>query len=374
MKQKTFIILFLLVVVCGGASLLLRRESSRSWQNRDTQIETKILGNFPLNEVKQIVITTGTNELNLVKKGDSWMVRERNYPADFELVSRMIRTLWELKAVQDLNVGPSQLARLELVEPAAGSGSTGMLIDLKDVQNKRTAALLLGKNYLKSDPGVPGEGFPAGRYVMPLDGKTRVALVEETFSGFNTNPENWIDHSFIRLAHIKSVALTGTTPGMQWKLQRDNEKSHWQLCDSKPDEYLNTAQVPIFASSLEEPSFTDVLLPDTKPETLGLNHPVVLVIETFDGFTYTLKAGAPGDGNYPLTVSVSAILPPERKPGTNDIPEEKLTREKKLEGRIFLVPRYTIDSLLKERSSLVSTPNPSPGPSPAVPDTQVPAK
>ena len=42
--------------------------------------------------------------------------------------------------------------------------------------------------------------------------------------------------------------------------------------------------------------------------------------------------------------------------------EKKLVTEKKLEGRIFLVPKFGVDLLEKSRVDLLATPTPSPSP------------
>jgi hypothetical protein len=39
-----------------------------------------------------------------------------------------------------------------------------------------------------------------------------------------------------------------------------------------------------------------------------------------------------------------------------------LAKEKKLEGRVFLVPKYGIDLLEKSREDLLTKPSPSPSP------------
>src|SRR5205807_390577 len=159
----------------------------------------------PINEVARVTIKNAGGELNLVKKGEEWTVEERaGYPAAFEQVSDLIRKLWELKTVQEVKVGPSQFPRLELVEPGK-EGAAGTVVELKDKDGKKLAALLLGKKFLKKSEGMPGEseGFPAGRYVVPLGGK-RVSLVSETLESVATKPESWLKRDFVSIENPKS--------------------------------------------------------------------------------------------------------------------------------------------------------------------------
>ena len=77
------------------------------------------------------------------------MTERSDYPADFEKVAGLLRKLWELHAAQDVEVGPSQLGRLQLLEPGSDPNS-GTLINLKDDSTKVLGSLLLGKKLLKT--------------------------------------------------------------------------------------------------------------------------------------------------------------------------------------------------------------------------------
>jgi hypothetical protein len=94
------------------------------------------------------------------------------------------------------------------------------------------------------------------------------------------------------------------------------------------------------------------------------------VIETFDGFRYDLKIGKVIGDNHPVTATVTAEIAKERTPAADEKPEdkarldsefagkqkkleEKLAQEKKFEGRMYLVAKYSVEPLLKERNSLL---------------------
>ena len=149
MKGKQLAIVLILLVALGGVALFLNHRESATWSNTATISRDKIL-DFQLNDVSKATIKDNGVELNLVKIEDTFRVKERvDYPADFSKVSSLLRKLWELRPVQDVKIGPSQLGRLQLTEPGQGSGN-GTLIDLKGAGDKRLAALLLGKKYLKN--------------------------------------------------------------------------------------------------------------------------------------------------------------------------------------------------------------------------------
>src|ERR1700694_2968773 len=147
MKGKQLAIVLVLLAALGGIALLLHSRNTNSWSKTATVTGGKVL-TFPLNDASHVTIKTNGIELNLVKKDEVWKVKERfDYAADFDKVAGLIRKLWELRPGQDVKIGPSQLGRLQLTEPGNDPNS-GTLVDLKGNDDKRLAALLLGKKHL----------------------------------------------------------------------------------------------------------------------------------------------------------------------------------------------------------------------------------
>ena len=381
MKGKQLAIVLILLVALGGAALFLNRRNAATWSSTATESNGKIL-NFPLNDVSHIVIKGSGAELNLIKKDDVWKVKERaDYPANFELISALIRKIWELRAVQDVKIGPSQFGRLQLVEPGSDPNG-GTLLDLKADQDKRIAALLLGKkNLQQTDAPLSGGGIPSGRYVKAEDNANRVFLIADALDEVDPKPARWLSQDFIKVENPKSIALAGPTPDMSWKIDRDTASAPWKLADAKPGEEFDSAKPSGPASLFASATFADVLAPDAKPAETGLDKPSTATIETFDNFVYTLRIGKLMEENYPVLVSVTATLPKERAPGKDEKPEDKakldqefqaqqmkladkLTKEQKLENRPYLISKATIDQLLKNRSALMAEKKPAPSPLP----------
>lgn len=385
MNRKQLLVLIAALVVIGGAGLAVFQKQRASWSRQSSLAGANVLKPFPVNAAAALVFTSGTSKLHVKLTDGTWKVEERDYPANFELVSTAIRQLANLKAVQDVNIGPSQLGRLELLEPKDGTTEkTGIKAEVLDASGKTLAAILLGKNHLKETPGFPGDGFPSGRYVMPLDGSGRVALVSETLNDLHTDAQGWIDKSFAQVQRVKSVKLSGTTPAQQWTVSRTDENAEWTLEDLKPDEKVDQGKLPAFAGSLASPMVTDVLPADTKPENVGLDKPSIFEITTFDGFKYTFRIGALKDEKWPVQLEVSADLAAQRTPGENESEEDKkrldeefakkkeelqakLDKESKLSARIFELPRYSFDSLLKDRSTMLADKPAEPAAEPSSP-------
>lgn len=381
MKGKQLAILLVLVAVLGGAWFFKSKQNTASWSETSAGAGGKVV-EFPINDVAQLVIKSGGAELSLVKKADAWTVKERaDYPANFESVGNLLRKLWELKTVQEVKVGASQLGRLELDEKA------GTVVEFKDKDGKALATLLLGKKHMRQSDGAsefggPSDGFAVGRYVKAIDG-AKVSLVSETLEEVQTKPENWLLKDFLKIDGPKAITLAGTTDAQRWSITRDTTTADWKLTDAKPDEKLDSGKVSAVANFFSSPSFHDVLAPDAK-----LEEPVnTATIETFDGFRYEVKIGKLSAENYPVQVKVSGTFPKERTPGKDEKPEdkkrldgefamkqktlnEKLANEQKLGTRTYLVAKYLVEPLLKDRSALLpDKPTATPAPAPPAPVT-----
>ena len=203
------------------------------------------------------------------------------------------------------------------------------------------------------------------------------SLVSETFSQLEPRPESWLNRDFFKVEKPRTLAVTyPDAPTNSWKMSRASETNDWTLADAQPDEKLDASKVSVLGSVLSWPSFEDVVGTDN-PAALGLDKPVQIEIETFDGFRYTLRAAQKdSEEKYHLMVDVAADFPKERTPGADEKPEdkekldkefkektekltEKLRNEKALAGRVFLVSKWTLDSVLKKRADFLQAEKPA---------------
>ncbi len=403
MKGKQLFILLVLAALAVGAWYLLGERTRATWAGSGAT-RGKVM-TFPINDVEHLKIKNAAGELNVVKKGDSWIVQERaDYPANFEQVGSLLRKLWDLKAGQEVKVGASQLPSLELDEPGKGD-KAGTLLELIGADGKTLAGVILGKKQMRKPPGGESEmgggmgGMPTGRYIKPV-GSAKVSLVSEVFDDVEPKPEKWLAKDFVKIEGPKSIAVAGQTDAQKWTVTRESATGEWKLADAKPDEKLDTNKTFSLGNIFSSPSFDDVLAADAKPEETGLDKPTVVKIETFDGFSYELKIGKSNGKATPVMVSVTANIPKERTPGKDEKPEdkakldeefaarkkrleEKLAGEQKFAGRAYLVQQFAVDPLLKDRTALLpdkpaepapAAGAPAPGtPVPGAPGTPAPA-
>lgn len=387
MKRKHFLILLIIAVILALGGTAYQLSQSAGWSTAKTDRE--MFPNLAINDVAKIQIRTGSDNLTLQRENGDWRIAERGgYPADFAKIRDLIRSLWELKAVREMQVGPTQFGRLQ-ISPPGTTEKAGIQIDLADSNGKPISTLILGKKLEQNEEStVPG---PAGRFVFNPSHPDRVDIVSEGF--FSVDPlviGQWLDKAFVSTDSLKEITQTGADPKTGWKLARANDKTEWKLEDAGANETVKKE----FASSLAgfHPGITDVRPANTALEQTGLQQPIAVDLTTFDGFEYRLAIGKEGpEKSRYLQVKVAGHFDEVRSPEPNEKPEDKqkrddefkkhlddlrqrLEKEQKFEHWIYLVPEWSVEQLLKPRNEVVATaaPAPSSGAPPAQPASPSP--
>ena len=368
MNRKQLIVLLVVVLVVGTAGWLVYQRGNHSWQTGGQSLGAKLLPGLPINDIAQITIQSGADKLTLAKQNQRWRVRERgDYPANFSQISDLLRKFADLKIIQSEEIGPSQLARFDLLAPGTSTNS-GTLITFADSTGKLLASVLLGKNHLKqsSVDSRFGEDWPDGRYVMAGAGANRVAVVSDPLDDVQSAPKTWLDKTFFKIEHPKAISVTFPAATNSWTLVRNSETNGWQLAGAKAGEKLDPSKLDEVTSPFGSPNFDDV-----SPGVAATTNATTLEVQTFDGFTYAAKIGPERDGDYPLTISITAKLPAARVAGTNETTEvkskldaafqerqkvlaEKLSEEREFEKWTYELPAYQVDSLLKPKSQFLA--------------------
>ena len=374
MKKHHLLLLLAVAIIVGLAGAFLEISQSARWN--DAKTNRTIFQNLPINDITKIRIQSAPANVTLEKKGDQWGVAERDgYPADFNKIRDLIKTLWELKAGQEMQVGPSQLGRLKLIPPGQGT-ETGIAIDLKGEQEKEIASLIIGKSVDRNNTTTASAA--AGRFVYNPTVKERVYLVSESFYGIDpVSVGSWLDKTFITPGELEEIDQAPWSNNPGWRIVRKDPKADWQLEGLQAGENLEKAFSQSFSTFA--PTFTDVRPVSVSPDESGLADPFKINLKTFDGFTYHFLLGKQGpDKTRYLQLSVSADQPSNRTPGPNENAEEKkkkdeefdknaasfkerLDREKRFEKWVYLVPDWNVEPMMKRRDEILSKASPLPG-------------
>ncbi len=369
MTRNQFLVVLAALVVLLAAGLLLKQTRESAWHSGDSRVGQKLMPGLKLENVGTIVIQDPGATLTLVSRDGGWRVKERaDFPADADRVRDLLLRLVELKVVQTEAVAEAQRARLQLLEPGAGrDAGAGTRIELRDSGGAVLARLLLGKKVTAMVAGAaigPETGTPTGRYAMSGDAADSVALVSESLAQAEAKAEPWLSKELIRVERAKSIRATGPDGKQRFAVSRDSEASDWKLAGGgKPD----TGRVQDAVSALASMSLADVVAEPAKAET-GLDHAVMVKAQTFDDLTYTIRIGAKAkDDRYYAAISVSGDPPAARIAGKGESAEEKarqdktfaerrakladrLAREKSLDRWTYLVPKSSVEPLLRERA------------------------
>lgn len=395
MNKRQVIILWIIAIALGSAVGLLKltqKDTTKSATNRAAG--QTLFESFPGTDVTAVEIKGATGVVNLVRKDGKWTVAERDgYPANATYINEFIRTLSELKITRGMEAGPSFAPRFGMDESAGKAEDRGLTATFKDSSGKELAKVSLGKNIESgaAEASPFGGGGAVGRYIRNHADESGFYAISEMFPSVSDDVTRWLNDGFFSPEKIKSISLSKkATDESAWKLSRESEEAEFKLEGATGDEVLDTTATSPLKSLFSYARFNDVIPAGKAEERRNAAEKRSAVIETFEGFIYSLtitpaKPAKPAEGETStasaddvlLTVRVNAELPKERKKEENEKPEdakskdeaftsriksltEKLEKEKALEGRVFLLPKTSVDALMKERDQLITKAQPAP--------------
>ena len=131
MNSKQLKLLLIIFVCIGVVGYLLVTQNNKSWSRGEQAIGGKVMPDFPMNDVTQITIESNVGEATLVKVDETWRVSDRaNYAADFSKIRELLLAVGDSKILRKMQVGESQLGRLELLTPD-NAEKTGTFADVQ---------------------------------------------------------------------------------------------------------------------------------------------------------------------------------------------------------------------------------------------------
>ena len=329
MSKRLVTILWCIAGLLAALTLIVKSNQNRGDDTPTALSQGEILiKDLPLKEISSIKIEGAEDTVTLKKEATQWSVAERaNYEADFARLTRLLRTLTEVSVAQSIEAGPAFNERFGMNPEAENPDNHGYQVSFLDADGKELQSLSIGKT-------TSGEGSQvSGKYIRLGNEPDAVYAVNESFFDLSPEPTDWLNGAFFNITGIKTITLNPeedkSTKG--WTLNRMNAGSDFTV------ENLDTARRPLadkltaLKNVLSSPSFEDVLTEEQAQAQSNEGAAHTLVVETFDGFTYTLDYAPtkPADAEseaaptgYILKVAVTADLPTERS-----IPEGETEQE-----------------------------------------------
>lgn len=372
MKQKHLVVLVAVLVGTLVVALIATSARQGSVDVKDSSVldTNRVLPDFPVNEVSAFSIEDGGESLHLERKDGIWTVRERkSYPADFSQVKDFLQKIYQLEPVDHVPVG-NLYDRVGVADPEAEeTENKPMVLSFAKEGEESAGKLWVGKEYQKAQASQFGSfDSTVGRYVRQ-PGSEDVYLVGDALDDAKTDPSEWLDGEFIKVRKIKSIERLPEEAEQGWKLTREEDKGDFVLANPKEGEELDQNKVSSMKSAFSSPRFEDVMTGDDV-EAPSL---VTFKVETFDGFSYVLNFGEKSEANeYLMSVKVDGKFPKKRKAEEGESDEDKATKdaafeaelkelqdklaaEKKLEGHIYKVRSFVVDSVDKPRAELMKS-------------------
>jgi len=372
--KKSIILLVLLAALVGVAVITKNRQDARLSENTRRGVKTRefLLPDLAVNSVKTILVQDKDSVVHLKIDGDNWKVEERSgYPADFGKLSGALLELKDAKITGKQIIGRSAWKEEDLLEPSDDTtDGTGTLVKLLDEKGGEVATAILGKEVATSGTSNQQFGQTSPRFVrLPAD-EDSIWMVVSPFYDLKSKPGDWLDKSFIQVSKLKELEVTPGDGSAGWKLNRASEdNTDYQLVDAGEEKELEVSKLSL-ATLLSSPSFEDVKKLEEIPEVFA--QATKAQITTFDDFIYQLRVAKESEGGsdkYWMTVVVEGNFPTERTPGENEedevkrvldedfnskltVLQEKLEREKKLEGWAYQVSEFVVNNLLLSREDV----------------------
>lgn len=193
MKLKIFLLLLSATLV--GTGLWLKYEERQEILAAVEAHKRRWVPDFDLGTVSEVLIKTNTRSLLIKKDGDSWTIQgETPRKADIAAIGQLVQRLKNLKSAEEIEAGPTQYAGFEVLEPDGISKGTGTLLEIRDKDSQRIAAIIIGKqSFARADPKSPFPPPPNGRFFLPAGSKGPIGVVSEGFDSLNTEPDAWAE-------------------------------------------------------------------------------------------------------------------------------------------------------------------------------------
>lgn len=348
MNAKIAAVLVLLLVVLGGGALLVRQQDAAHKPAASGTLGQPLLKGLKAAEVAGIVIREPKATLTLALKDGRWTIAERaGFPADFDKVREFVLKALELKIGQVEPIGEPDRARLQL-------GEAGTSVEFLGAEGKPLARFIAGRKYFKAEPEKPETARGDGRFVqLPGEDKT-VYIVADPLAQASTKSADWIARPGFGAEGVKSLEYRPAS-GEGWRIERSGDNADWKLSPLRAGEKLEVTKANAASYSLNSIELADVAPKGLKPEETGLDKPITLVADTFDGLTYTIRLGRLSGENYYAQVAVAG----DPKPGGKDAEDrlkklnERLARERALAEHVVLLAKSRFDDILKPRAELL---------------------
>ncbi len=340
------------------------RDQTEQAKLTELQLGDTLLPDIDGNSITSITLTSPAETVNLVQKGQTWTVTERDgYPAQNKPIFSGLRQLANLTVVQAVETSPDQWGRFGLdpaqwPTPAEGSATekgSPFRLTLKNSSGDVAGELIIG-----NATSIGGAGSVGGRFVRRTGDDSGVYIVDDPFSVWSFYPGYWIDPGLIRLASPMRIEFSAPNePQVRpWVLQRNSLQDILRLKDKKVTERLNPDAIAPLGSLFQPLTVREVFSETQTQKVYDRSKERIIVIDTSHGVRMTLRIAPTGEirpGRDPDLYLMKVAF--EKSPLYNsDKAEAALERMKPAHGKVFIVGRVALSPVNRPRRSFFEKP------------------
>ena len=347
MSKKTLFLLVILLVLLLGVwkfhSRLPAAPGSVAAEGDGT-----LLGTVDMSTVAAITLEGVGATTHLARVEGDWRVAEKDdYPADFDRLRELIRSIDDMEAGQVIPAGTEHLAEFGLV---GDETSTPTRVTMQHAAGQ--TVLLIGDRRAPN-PSEPYWGRVPGRYVRVDEGPVR--LLKEDIRMAEADPDGWWDRSLLKLV-AEDIQRIDVATGIETYAIERGEDQVLQWADDDEGEEMDSNAVNRIFGALRGLRADAILPKDAEFE--GVSHLDARVA----GVTYSLHIGeARSEHNRARPIQITVTAADDVAP---DVAADALRQSKLLTGKTYLIPSYQTDQLLPAKSTLIPPPPASEPPVP----------
>lgn len=350
MNARAVAVLVVLLAALGGGALLVYQQDRARQPPAAGVLGEPVLPGLQAADIESIVIREPGATLTLQRREARWTIPERaHFPADTAKVRELVLGVLALKVGQSEPLPEAERARLKL-------DASGTRLEFRGAGAKTLATLVVGAEYFKREPANAASAAADGRFVLVPDNPDRVTVVADPLTLATAASAAWVHKTGFGVEHVRTMEVDYPGPGAKWRVARPSLEGDWKLTPLYAGEKLDIIRANSATYSLNRVDIADVAPSGLRPDQTGLDRPITVVAQTFDGLTYTLKLGDLREGDYYATLWISGEPRPPAGPDARERARslaERLPREKALAGHVLLIARSKFEDVLKKRAELL---------------------
>ena len=261
--------------------------------------------NFPLKNVKSMIIREAEANVKLNKENDLWYVdSSQSYLANDKMIEKFLQDLRDLKSQSIIEIKEDYYDRFEVNDPLKKKGNTGVSIDFYDKNGQKIDQIILGK--------ISESNKKLRHLLHPKSSK--IASVFNPFQNIQAKPEKWLKSYFFNPKDIVKISRE-ENEGLKWILIRNSIEDKFELnIESSHDPVMNN--ISKLHTELENIYFIDVDDPDVITSKVLNNN---LIVEQQNGLILNLKYGIFKEGENRLYAKLDFELSENSQLDENEV-------------------------------------------------------